>query len=336
MIIHRIAAGIVGMWLLTCAALLASAQSTSPGASPVTVRWLDASPPPMAQGVAFGVPWPCGALPKDAHFTLADAHGKNFPLQTWPLAFWPDGSLKWTGHALASPADLAGPFTISPGGSSAETSAATSTLKATDSADAIDIVNGDVSWHLLKKGPSLVGSIQCADTTVAKNGTLICLLEDRSNYDNHHTTRQEDFVSDIESATLEQSGPVCAVVKFTGKHKSLDGGREWLPFSVRLYFYAGIDSVRMVHSIVFDGDQNKDFIRGLGVQFDVPMRQLVHNRHVRFIGETGAFAEPVRIIAGRHFPARSDCQTDRRRKDSRSGSDSRPRGCRADGRVGRL
>ena len=40
---------------------------------------------------------------------------------------------------------------------------------------------------------------------------------------------------------------------------------------------------------------------------------------------------------GAAFPgARSDCQTDRRRKDSGSGSNSRPRGCRADGRVGRL
>ena len=67
-------------------------------------------------------------------------------------------------------------------------------------------------------------------------------------------------------------------------HKAEAGTREWLPFTVRLYFYGGQAAVRMVHTIVFDGDQEKDFIRGLGVDFAVPMREQVHNRHVRFSG----------------------------------------------------
>src|SRR5262245_44381182 len=82
-------------------------------------------------------------------------------------------------------------------------------------------------------------------------------------------------------------------------HKAANANREWLPFTVRLYFFAGLDSVRMVHSFVFDGDQEKDFIRGLGVRFALPLREQFHNRHVRLAGETGMFAEPVRLIAGR-------------------------------------
>ena len=38
-----------------------------------------------------------------------------------------------------------------------------------------------------------------------------------------------------------------------------------------------------------DGDEQKDFIKGLGIRFDVPMRQQTHNRHVRFAGESGMF-----------------------------------------------
>ena len=53
------------------------------------------------------------------------------------------------------------------------------------------------------------------------------------------------------------------------------GPREWLPFTVRLYFYAGADSIRMVHTIIFDGDDQKDFIRGLGVVFDVAISPVV-------------------------------------------------------------
>ena len=52
-----------------------------------------------------------------------------------------------------------------------------------------------------------------------------------------------------------------------GAHKSETGAREWLPFVVRLYFYAGTEAVRVVHTIVFDGDDQKDFIRGLGLAF---------------------------------------------------------------------
>ncbi len=61
--------------------------------------------------------------------------------------------------------------------------------------------------------------------------------------------------------------------------------------------------MRMVHSFVFDGDQEKDFIRSLGVRFDVPMRDEVHNRHIRIAGDTGMFAEAVRVLAGRRMPS---------------------------------
>src|SRR4030095_1808132 len=64
--------------------------------------------------------------------------------------------------------------------------------------------------------------------------------------------------------------------------------------------YAGPTHVRMLHTIVFDGDHEKDFIRGLGVVFTVPMREQVHNRHVRFAGEDGGiWSEPVQPITGR-------------------------------------
>src|ERR1019366_9344681 len=72
---------------------------------------------------------------------------------------------------------------------------------------------------------------------------------------------------------------------------------------------AGDAAVRMVHSIVFDGDQEKDFIRGLGVAFVVTMREQIHNRHVRFSGEnSGLWAEPIEPATGarRHSMAPGD------------------------------
>ena len=93
-----------------------------------------------------------------------------------------------------------------------------------------------------------------------------------------------------------------AVVKIEGVHKAEKGTREWLPFTLRLYFYAGQEAVRLVHTVVFDGDEQKDFIRGLGMVFAVPMREQVHNRHLRFSGEaTGLWAEPLQPLTGRRM-----------------------------------
>ena len=73
---------------------------------------------------------------------------------------------------------------------------------------------------------------------------------------------REQYISNVKKVTLEQRGPVRAVVKFEGTHKAVNGGREWLPFVVRLYFFADQEQVKMVHTIIYDGDMNKDFVRG--------------------------------------------------------------------------
>src|SRR5438128_1095618 len=59
--------------------------------SAVEINWLGGTPAPAATGVSWGVPWSKGAVQKAQAFTLTGADGKALPLQTWPLAYWPDG-----------------------------------------------------------------------------------------------------------------------------------------------------------------------------------------------------------------------------------------------------
>ena len=135
---------------------------------------------------------------------------------------------------------------------------------------------------------------------VASDGHLECSLESESVWNGYKVIRIEEFKSEIQNVSIEQSGPVRAVVKIEGVHKSMQQGREWLPFTVRLYFHAGQTPVRMAHTVVFDGDEKEDFIKGLGLVFSVPMREEIHNRHVRFSGEgDGLWAEPIQPMIGR-------------------------------------
>ena len=76
--------------------------------------------------------------------------------------------------------------------------------------------------------------------------------------------------------------------------------REWLPFTVRLYFYNGSDQIKMVHTFIYDGDMHKDMISSLGVRLQVPMREELYNRHIAFATDQGGvWAEPVQPLDGR-------------------------------------
>ena len=108
----------------TSAALGAIASQAAQGASPspvsmtnpgagAWVRWLDGSASAVAQGVTWGTPWPRGKQREAKNFALRGADQKLQPLQSWPLAYWPDGSLKWTAHALPPGDETAdGPFEV--------------------------------------------------------------------------------------------------------------------------------------------------------------------------------------------------------------------------------
>lgn len=89
-------------------------------------------------------------------------------------------------------------------------------------------------------------------TRIATDGKLVLLRQAELDDADRHTA-WEQFDGEISGATVEQDGPVRAVVRIDGKHRR--GARSWLPFSVRLYFYADAESFRMVHTITYDGDQ---------------------------------------------------------------------------------
>ena len=108
---------LVGALALTHAAPLAAEPAA------LDLNWLGASPPPISTGVSWGVPWPRGQVSAEQAFALTAPDGQRLPLQTWPLAYWPDGSLKWSGFAtVAGPHPTGSPRLEATGGATAEIS----------------------------------------------------------------------------------------------------------------------------------------------------------------------------------------------------------------------
>jgi YetA-like protein len=280
------------------------AAATPP--QPVELRWLDQSAPAISQGVSWGVPWAKGAIQKEQSFALTAGGGGTLPLQSWPLAYWPDGSIKWMGFATSAPAGTGGPLLLTAAATNAGQPAGVAVVKVQQSNTTYEIDTGPLKARIGKWGAGIIQSLVVDGREVGRDGRLVCILQDGPDVDPVNPPQRQAFDGNVETVTLEQSGPVRAVVRIEGRHKAALGGRSWLPFVVRLYFYAGQTSVRMVHTIVFDGDEQRDFIRGLGVVFAVPMREQVQNRQVRFSGEGGGlWSEPVQPMVGRggHFVA---------------------------------
>src|SRR5882724_12625099 len=60
-------------------------------AGEISIRLLDGKPLSLDSGVSFGVPWSRGSVKPETTFSLT-SEGQHLPLQSWPLAYWPDGS----------------------------------------------------------------------------------------------------------------------------------------------------------------------------------------------------------------------------------------------------
>ncbi|KAF8993171.1 hypothetical protein BDQ17DRAFT_1431876 [Cyathus striatus] len=79
----------------------------NPVAKTVDLHWFSSVPAFTPTGTPFGLPWAQGQVDRTTPFTLQDQSGDGVPLQSWPLTYLPDSSLKSTGQALSADAVLA-------------------------------------------------------------------------------------------------------------------------------------------------------------------------------------------------------------------------------------
>jgi hypothetical protein len=147
-------------------ALLPGARAGS-----VSLHLLDGKPLDLDSGVSFGVPWPQGSVSRDATFRLS-AQGKTLPLQSWPLAYWPDGSIKWTGFATVVPAGLAGPETLSTGAP-----AVSGSLKVTNDGKSVAVDTGALECSIPLSGTNIIDSMSIGGKQVVGASQLVCILQ---------------------------------------------------------------------------------------------------------------------------------------------------------------
>ncbi|WP_049568014.1 exo-rhamnogalacturonan lyase family protein [Nonomuraea sp. SBT364] len=251
------------------------------------LRWLDR---PGEQGTTWGVCWPRGAVGRDAPFATAGDDGREVPVQSWVSATWPDGSVKWSAHAIGARPGPARTYRLRPGRPPAAPAAPATVVTVAGEPGGLVVSTGVVTWRI--GGGTIARSISRGSREIARDVRLVSLRQDGPTPDEGGAVAREQSEGVVESVTVEQDGPVRAVVRLEGRHG------DWLPFTVRLYFYAGAEQVRILHTFVWDGDPGRDFLAGLGLRADVVMRDELHDRHVRLAGAGGFLTEAVRGLTG--------------------------------------
>lgn len=263
----------------------------TPDDTNIELQWIGKTPRSNTP-VSFGVPFAKGTVQADEQFVLLNKEGNKTPVANWQLAYWPDGSIKWGGFAAVIPPNNDSlTLHIEKGKQSRPLK---TTMRIEESRDRITIHTGTLSAYFSRQGEAIIDSLVVNNTCVAGQAKLICQTEQKSAAACTYTHYQ----SIVKQISVEQANQVRTTLKIEGLHT--DGSREWLPFTIRLYLYAGSQRIKLVHSLVFDGDQQADFIQSLGISFDIPLREALYNRHVLFAGEgEGVWHEPIQPLTGR-------------------------------------
>jgi len=282
------------------AAAVPGAAAARPAPAPAPLGWVEGATPALQLGQAVGVAWPRGAVRRTERFAARDDTGVAVPAQSWVAATWPDGSVKWTGHALPAGRGWRG-LIVAPG----RPAEPAEPVRVEERADAVVIRVGPLRWDVPRSGPLLLAGATAGGRAVAGPVRMVGSLAASS----APGAAPTPLAAEVERVVVEQSGPVRAVIRLEGRHRAGEGegATRLMPFTVRLYAYAGSRALRLVHSVVFDGDPATQAVASLGVEAAVPMGSAVpHDRHVRFPTGAAPVVEAARPLTGlRRDPGRA-------------------------------
>lgn len=242
----------------------------------MTLKWLEKKPG-IKRGINWGIPWEKGELTKEAFESRGFWIGGT-PLQTKVQAFWPDGSIKWTGHSgvfnkLSTLTDLQSGEKLD--GNVAEIRY-----------NGIYIDNGALKAFFPKhgEGRNLLDWVKIAGESKLSD------LRIEAKY------AKGMLYSKVTNLILEENGPLKAVVKVSG---SIYGdNKELQQFIVRFRFYRDVTQLELIHTLIV---LDPEAIEGIGIAYETSLTGATWNRHVKFVGESGVYAEPGQLLMSRRF-----------------------------------
>lgn len=251
--------------------------------------------------VTFGSYWEKGTLviPNFKNdgmdsFVLQNENKESIPVQSRITAWWPDGSIKWVAHtADASKMGQEAALTaqIKSGEVSEETAELVSMIIRRDD-NWLYIDNGVLSLKVPTgkyKADTLAEDIFLNGKLRVKKALPVLYLEEQGNENSTNfdldgqTKVTRAYKAAIKAVTIEEDGPLALTIKAEGSYQHQNQNK--MKFCIRMYINKDSSDIRFVHTFFFNGDEQTDFLKGLGIRFDTVLEGRSYEHHIRFAGE---------------------------------------------------
>jgi len=228
--------------------------------------------------VTFGVPWKKGEI-TECSFKAEDETGE-IAVSSRPIAYWPDGSYKWTSHTLKAFGDV----TISCGDGRR-----TVGNTVVENESSITVNNGKFDVIFPKIGNVLM-------ETPYADAKVRVIKELRSFEGGCPITKQVTYYGEVAGVKLEETGAMKTVVRVDGVYKNAQCG-SFLQFIAYFTIYNNEGEINIKHTFIYDGDAKTDFIKGIGIDFTQKMTGEIYNRHIKIAGDCGVMHEAMQLMS---------------------------------------
>ncbi len=244
------------------------------------MKWLDHAPK-FKRGINWGHPWKRGSL--------KESEVKNFinvgevPIQSRVMAYWPDGSIKWTSHSGIFAENNFLEKELYQTGTKGNSK---SSYLAEEKYNGIYIKNTSMTAFFPKHGEGihLLDWVKERDQLKLEGLKLIARV------------KGQDCLSRVTQLELEENGPIKCVIKVSGSIFFEE--KEIQNFILRFRFYRDIQEIEIVHTILIASDIP---VEGIGLEYKVSLVGENWNRQIRLAGDDGIYNEPAQLLLSRKY-----------------------------------
>ncbi len=265
----------------------------------------------------FGGVWEKGEV-TSLDFKLQDDKGNAIPVQSKAMAWWADGSVKWSAHT-ADALMMTEEIELIYGGNNAQNVSLDSLkggkrgqvsvalcreactineIRIEETIECYHVNTGKLSLELPKrKSDYLARRLMRNGKEIASRVYPVFVWETREEKGYSRRIESKEFQGEITSVELEEQGALQMVVCFRGNHIPVQSDVPRMPFVIRMYLWADSDELRFQHTLLYDGEEERDYLKGMGICFDVNMSPKKYDRHIQFGTDKKHFHEAAVMLA---------------------------------------
>lgn len=209
--------------------------------------------------VSSGIPFPLGHLNNPTNTRLIDRNGEEVYLQSEPLCYWPDGSIRWLllDFQAKAPQGGQGEYILEYGKDVVNATPPNSTpqIVITENNNSIAIDTGCLQATFSPHNRAILESLKIEGAEVKFKNPLLSL-------ENYYGFPPKNYGSQSPyNLQVETPGPLRTVILAEGHYTPFPGFQKGFTYILRFHFYAGSTAVKIEHTFVNTVPHTTDSMR---------------------------------------------------------------------------